>query len=309
MRTEIAILEFPVSLFTDLDKPAEVIIGVSKVEPTALPADVRARVGNNAVFDFNLSVGGKNITEFGANHVRITFPYSLKDGEKPGQVVIYYIADNGSLEVIKNGRYNSKTGMMEFKAKHFSKYAAVPVTVSFADLHQASWAADSIAALAARSIVKGASVESFLPKKDVTRAEYVQMLVQTLDLQADGTGESFSDVKADAWYESSIITAQAFAIINGKEDGTFGVNEKISRQDMAVMTYRALEAAGVTLELSNGDERFADESAISSYAREAVTAMQKAGIINGMPSGEYAPYESANRAQAAVILYRILNQI
>lgn len=310
VRTEIATLEFPVSLFTDSDKPAEVVIEVSKVEPSALPADVRAKVGTNLVLDFNLSVGGKKISGFGANEaVRIAYPYTLNDGEKPGQVVIYYIADNGSLEVIKNGRYNPATGMVEFKAKHFSKYAAVPVTVSFADLGQAPWAADSIAALAARSIVKGVSVDSFLPNKDVTRAEFVQMLVQALDLQADGTGESFRDVKAGAWYEQSIITAQALGIVYGKEDGTFGVNERISRQDMAVMTYRAIAAAGVALEPADDAGRFADEAAIASYAREAVTAMQRAGIINGMPNGAFAPDATANRAQAAVILYQLLNLI
>jgi endo-1,4-beta-xylanase len=135
------------------------------------------------------------------------------------------------------------------------------------------------------------------------------MLVQTLDLQANGTSQAFSDVKEGAWYDQSITTAQALGIVFGKEDGSFGVNDKISRQDMAVMTYRALEAAGLTLANSHEAVTYSDEAAISTYAQEAVTAMQQSGVINGFPKGDFDPKATANRAQAAVILYKLLNQI
>ncbi|MEV5025397.1 endo-1,4-beta-xylanase [Paenibacillus sp. LPE1-1-1.1] len=308
--TGLAKLELPSSLFAGSDQTADVALSVSKVDPAKLSEEVRSKVGNNAVLDFNLSVGGEQISQFGADQaIHVSIPYTLKPGENAGAVVIYYISDSGSLEVIKNGRYIPASGTVEFDAKHFSKYAAADVQVSFTDLDQAAWAKDSISALAARDIVKGLSAESFAPKKDVTRAEFVQMLVQTLALQADGANQPFSDVQEGKWYSVAIAAAYQLGIVKGKQDGTFGVQDLITREDMAVMTHRALSAAGLTLNRDNVSKVFADSASIADYARESVSAMQQSGIINGMPDGSFAPKAAANRAQAAVILDQLLHLI
>ncbi|QJD84616.1 endo-1,4-beta-xylanase [Cohnella herbarum] len=301
-------LELPSSLFTGSDQKADIEISVSKVDPSSLPGGIRGQVGDNAVFDFNLSVGGKRISDFGANQgVQVSIPYTLKPGENPEQVVIYYISDSGSLEVIKNARYNPVTKAVEFTAKHFSKYAAAFVQVEFTDLDQSAWAKTSIAALAARGIVKGVSAKSFAPNKEVTRAEFVQMLVQTLDLHAKNTGKSFSDVKEGQWYYDAIMSAHQLGIVKGKQDGSFGIQEKISRQDMVVMTYRALSAAGLKLQPIKEAAAFSDAKVIAGYAQESVAAMQRAGIVEGMADNKFAPMATANRAQAAVILNQLLS--
>ncbi|WP_239619073.1 endo-1,4-beta-xylanase [Cohnella mopanensis] len=303
-------LELPSSLFTDSNQTADVEISVSKVDPSSLPEGIRSKVGDNAVFDFNLSVGGKRISDFGANKaVLVSIPYTLKPGENPGQVVIYYISDNGSLEIIKNAHYNPAKGAVEFKAKHFSKYAAVMVQVKFNDLNQTASAKISISALAARDIVKGVSADSFAPKKKVTRAEFVQMLVRTLDLRAKDGSNPFNDVKKGEWYYDTVMTAHQLGIVKGKKDGSFGVQEEISRQDMIVMTYRALAAAELTLQPTKEATAFPDAKAIADYAQEAVSAMQQAGIIKGLADNSFAPKATANRAQAAEILYQLLIQI
>ncbi|HHW00656.1 MAG TPA: S-layer homology domain-containing protein, partial [Clostridiaceae bacterium] len=53
---------------------------------------------------------------------------------------------------------------------------------------------------------------------------------------------------------------------------------------------------------------FTDEAEISGYAKEAVAAIQKAGIIKGTGDGRFAPKNNATRAEAAVIIYRLLNR-
>jgi endo-1,4-beta-xylanase len=306
----LAKFELPSSLFANSAQTGDVELSVSKVDVTALPEEVRSKVGDNVVYDFNLSVGGERISQFGANQaVQVAIPYTLKPGENQGQVVIYYISDNGNLEVIKNGHYNPATGMVEFKTNHFSKYAAVLVRVSFADLDQTAWAKDSISSLSARGIVKGVSAESFAPKKEITRAEFVKMLVRTLDLQANNTSNPFGDVKEGERYYEAITTAHQLGIVYGKKDGSFGVQVKISRQDMAVITYRALAVAGLKLEPTKVAAAFADATVIANYAQEAVAALQQSGIINGMADGKFAPKDTANRTEAAVILYQLLIQI
>lgn len=91
------------------------------------------------------------------------------------------------------------------------------------------------------------------------------------------------------------------------EDGSFGMHETISRQDLAVMLYRV--AGAMNLEwgasASVAVPPFADQSDIAGYASGAVAAMQRHGIIEGMGDGVFAPRGLATRAQASAILYRM----
>jgi hypothetical protein len=74
------------------------------------------------------------------------------------------------------------------------------------------------------------------------------------------------------------------------------------------MAYRALQI--VQLELAEGTtDRFADYARVAEYAQDAVAAMQAAGIIHGMGNGEFASEAHATRAQAAMIIYNLLNQL
>ncbi|TYQ18353.1 UNVERIFIED_CONTAM: endo-1,4-beta-xylanase [Acetivibrio alkalicellulosi] len=305
----IAKIELPVSLFTDFEEDANIELKVSIADADSLTEDVKNIVGTNTVYSFNLSVDGKDLSQLEQNQkVKVSFNYSIETGLNKGQVVLYYIDENGNFEVVKNGRYNN--GMIQFKTKYFGNYVAIPAKISLADMDKTPWAKDSIIALAARNIVKGVSADSFDPLKNVTRAEFVQMLVNTFDLVSEGTGENpFTDVESGAWYEQAIITAYELGVVKGNTDGSFGVNDEISRQDMAVMTFNTLKAVGITLTNTTQAIDFADGDQIAGYAKEAVAAMQKAGIISGMPNGDFAPLATANRAQAAVVLYKLLDEL
>ena len=294
VNTDATSVELPVSFFENSEDDAVILLGVTKAD--------------NNVYEFYLSVGDKKIKQFDKNQkVNISFNYTLDANINPGQVVVSYIDDSGNSKVIRNGYYSN--GKVQFKAESFGKFTADPVDVTLNDLDQTSWAKDAIIALAARGIIKGVSEDSFAPLKNVTRAEFAQMLVNTFNLESDGQDNPFSDVEAGAWYENAIITAYELGVVKGRPDGTFGVNDQISRQDMAVMTFNTLKTVGITLELKEAAVDFKDDSEIAGYAKEAVKTMQQAGIIRGMETGEFAPLANANRAQAAVILYKLLNEL
>ena len=57
------------------------------------------------------------------------------------------------------------------------------------------------------------------------------------------------------------------------------------------------------------EQYFSDNNTISDYAQEAVAKMQKAGVISGMGDGNFAPTETANRAQAAVVISNLIDAI
>jgi len=223
--------------------------------------------------------------------------------------VVYYIDDNGNIQVVTNGRYNPETGMVEFKPLHLSMYTAVYNDVAFSDISNVKWAVEAIESLAARGVISGLGDGTFRPNNKVTRAEFIKMLMIALELESEEAECTFSDVEEGAWYYEPIAVAQKLGIVSGKGDGTFGVNDEILRQDMAVMIYRAARLIGIELGDSIDAEPFTDEAEISGYAKEAVVAMQKAGIINGMGDGRFAPKNNATRAEAAVIIYKLFEKI
>ncbi|WP_430082480.1 S-layer homology domain-containing protein [Paenibacillus ferrarius] len=294
------------TLDTDYLKPgsSNVQLQVAKVEPASLPADAAALVGNHPVYELNLKVDGEKAANLDGK-VTVGFPYELQPGEDPNGIVVYYIDGSGQTQVVKNGKWNSATGKVEFKPAHFSLYAAAYVSVSFNDLSGAAWAKDSIVKLASRGIVDGVSDHAFNPNAHVTRAEFVKMLMQAFDL-ADATAtSSLTDVQADAWYASSIAAAQKLGIVQGKADGSFGVNDEITREDMSVLIYRVSELLRVKLGGTSTGGAFADQANISPYAVKAVEQMKASGIVNGVDGGKFAPQDAANRAQAAVIIDRL----
>lgn len=281
-------------------------LSISQLQSNELTEEIRKQVGEAVVYDFNLFVGDQKISEFsgGKHAVEVTLPYTLKSGEKPGNVVVYYISEDGKLEVIRNAKYDEMTGLVTFKTNHFSYYASQYVSSQFTDLQQAAWAVDPIEALAARGVIDGYENGSFKPNAKVTRAAFVKMLMLALELEDNEASSSFSDVQPGVWYASSIAAAEKLGIVKGKSDGSFGVNELISRQDMAVMAHRAAELIELKL-TAGGGTAFADQSYIAAYAAQAVQEMQAAGILNGMANNNFEPNGDSTRAQAAKVIYSI----
>ncbi|WP_169088394.1 chitobiase/beta-hexosaminidase C-terminal domain-containing protein [Paenibacillus sp. PL91] len=280
-------------------------LSVSLIDKATLPASVQTIIGQNEVFDFNLTIDGKKQSDFGSNRIDIALPYQLKDGENANHIVVYYINDKGELEIVKNGRFNPETGSVEFSAKHFSKYAIATVNVSFSDTSSVAWAKDAIEALAARQAINGIGEGKFNPNGRVTRAEFIAMLVRTFDLQSDNPTTSLKDVAPGAWYYEAVASAQQLGIVKGKADGSFGINDQITRQEMAVMVYRAASLVGEPLTPDSASEGFSDQKEISAFALEAVSAMQKEGLIKGLDNNKYAPLSHSTRAQAATIIHRL----
>lgn len=169
----------------------------------------------------------------------------------------------------------------------------------FPDLDSVPWAKEAVTALAEAEIVNGMDSGNFEPNLNVTREQFISMLVKALDINAKNVELDFMDVNTDSWYYSAVAAAYANGIINGKDDGSLGIGENITREDMAVMAYRALKLSG------NEACTFKDSEDISEYARDAVGTMSKLGIINGFDDNTFGPKSHATRAQAAKIVYEI----
>ena len=173
----------------------------------------------------------------------------------------------------------------------------------FQDLDSVEWARTAINGLAMRGMISGRDQYTFDPNANITRAEYCQILMGAINA-LNAIGEStFSDVPSTAWYYNAVSVASQLGIVSGYGDGNFGPNDLITRQDMALMTYKTAKIMNKSLEPVNAEITFEDSHEISDYAFEAVMTLQKAGIINGMTDTTFEPHSNATRAQSAKVIF------
>ncbi len=284
-------------------------LNINKIDNSKLSQEVKDIINQSTVYDFTMMIGTRTISNFeNVGQVAVSIKYDLKSGENAEKVILYYLNDEGKPEIVMNARYDEKTGKITFIPKHFSKYAAVHSKVTFSDIEKPTWAKVKIEALAAREIVAGVGNSKFNPYGNVTRAEFIQMLMKAFELNDSSATTEFTDVKAGAWYYNSIATAQKLGIVSGKLDGSFGVKDQISRQDMAVMLYKTAKIAKINL-ASASVVQFTDKGQISEYAVEAVEAVQKAGIVSGVGDGIFAPKNKSTRAEASAIIYNLFSTV
>ena len=188
----------------------------------------------------------------------------------------------------------------------YSTYHTVQPTETpfpFTDVPESRWSYPYIQQLYDAGVVSGTSATTFEPTANVTRAQFVTMLagLQGADVSAY-TSDKFSDVPAGAWYAPYVNWAAENGVVHGVSDTAFAPDAEISRQDMAAMLYRYAGQFGIQLGTGNPAITFTDEADIADYALPAVEALQRAGIISGMPDGSFRPRDTATREQACVTL-------
>ncbi len=177
--------------------------------------------------------------------------------------------------------------------------------VTFSDLGQATWAEESIKAMAEKGILEGKGDGKFYPNETVTREQFVKIIVEAFDLFDASATADFADVQTERWSYGHIASAYNAGVITGVGGASFNAGGTMTRQDMAVIIYRVAEMAGLSYKGSSAV--FTDNSSIAGYAKEAVGALYNAGIINGTGNNRYSPLDAVTRAQAAKIVYELLN--
>lgn len=212
----------------------------------------------------------------------------------------------GSTAVQSDTTNNNSTAQVPslLQAPDVNYFTGGEKNVVFEDIDDVSWAKSAIEALYRAGIVSGKAERIYAPHENVTRAEFVTMLVKTFGLTSDNKTNNFSDVNESDWYYDSVNIAVGNGIISGIREDYFGANENITRQDIAVMSIRLWNVVEKQM-TGNFRVSFTDLDEISDYALDAVTSMTEAGVISGMDTGEFAPKANATRAQAAVIIYRL----
>lgn|GEM_PF-2904037 len=157
------------------------------------------------------------------------------------------------------------------------------------------WAQSQIEYLTAQDIISGYPDGTFKPDQTITRAEFAVIIVNAFKLEAVN-GEDFTDT-AGHWAKDYIATASSNGIVNGYGNGSFGPDDLITREQMAVMIVRAAKLDSVAT-----GTVFTDDDKISSWAVSSVNTASSNEIISGYPDNSFRPQGSTTRAEAAVVI-------
>ncbi|MBD0382791.1 pectinesterase family protein [Paenibacillus sedimenti] len=263
---------------------------------------------SNAVdFQLTASANGKSVSIHDFSGIYVSRSINVNRIISPVKsTVVLYDPTSGSMTFVP-ATFKPVGGATEVTMKRpgNSIYIIVNSAKSFKDL-DGHWAKPDVELLASKLVVNGMTDTAFVPLNPITRAEFAALLVRALGLPKE-MNAAYSDVNENDWYAGAVAAAAEAGIINGFEDGTFKPNAYITREQAAVMIARALEKAGKKpASGGKGVTVFTDNQEISSYAKDAVSAVVNAGIINGMTDHTFVPDANASRAEAAVLLKRLL---
>ena len=167
------------------------------------------------------------------------------------------------------------------------------------------WAIDAFIYLYNRGIMVGDGERHVRPNENVTREEFVKLLVTSFGYDMNVPSAGFEDVYADTWYAPYVNAAYHAGVVLGVSDTEFGTGQNITRQDMCVLIYRAMEKAGKELAVGS-ISGYTDAGLIADYAQDAIGAMTEAGILSGTDGGRFEPLGFATRAQAARVIYLVI---
>jgi hypothetical protein len=285
-------------------------ITIAQGDKSGLPDEVKATVGDRPIVQLTLTLDG---TQTDWNNpdalVTVSIPYTpiAEELADPEHIVVWYIDGSGNVVSVPNGRYDPATGTVTFTTTHFSCYAVAYVHKTFSDLSSVEWARKSIEIMASKGIINGTGANTYLPAANITRADYLVLLIKTLGLTADANS-NFDDVEAGAYYYEALGSAKKLGIAAGSGNNRFNPRGNISRQDMMVLTARALEKIKRLEAVDNNAvlDKFSDKEDISGYAVKSLATLVKEGLVAGSGDKLY-PRAQTTRAEAAAFLHRIYN--
>ncbi len=280
---------------------------------------------NNEVLKNIANVNGKNITIVTENKegkMRLSIKVDDKiidhiDGGITGIVrtpntnsgtVAQLINEDGIGTIIKYSY--ARNDEMIIPLNGSSTIEIVDNAVNFTDIQNHSMK-NSVDFISARNLFMGTSENTFSPDISMTRGMVVTVLGRLNNISSNNTKDSrFYDVPKDRYCAPYVNWAEQNNIINGVSDNAFAPEEPITREQLAVIISNYIKFTKLKMtEVTNDLTPFADQKSISSYAREGIKTIQRAGIIFGKDNNYFDPQGKATRVQVAAILERLIRNI
>lgn len=280
-----------------------------------LSTEAEALIGMRPLYNITLSYdkNGKieYITKLNKGKAALSIPYMPDKGERTGYLFAVYVDSSGDALLIADSAYDTDSKSIIFTTNHFSVYGVgyKPMAADFTDTAQ-HWAKESIDYAVGRDILSGTSTTTVSPDKTMGLGMLAKALGRLADADVTGyTTSSFTDIKWDSCFLPYIEWAYKNRIIDSIEADRFASDKAVTREEFAMILINYARAKGYIIPINREAVAFADSSSISNPAKNAVKAMQQAGIMIGDKNNKFNPQAGITRAEVAVALNRYVKLI
>lgn len=283
-------------------KDGEALTGAASARHSATVA------AQSDILNVRLSVVGKEGGEKLPDHLAdpVTLTFIIEGDIDPDSIGVYRIDDSGVLSYI-GGTIRGDSIVAEVSES--GRYAVLEFHKAYSDVPSGHWASKAIKRLTTMLIAQGVGEDRFAPQKVTTRAEFVSYVVRVLGLEEAKTDLGrFSDVASDSWYAAAIETAFQAGIVSGTSGAAFAPEAAVTREQMAVILYRAYEHKHGSSKDPVAGGGFADQDTISPWAADAVSAAQGLDLVRGRGNDQFVPQANLTRAEAVQAILNLLEK-
>ena len=312
LNTGVVDITFDLAALQEIQKQATGDITLTAVRETGLAGDALAAVGSRPAYRLTVNYTGADgkaatVQSFGAGRVTVGLAYKPAATEQTGGLYLVYSADGKGAEWLYQSSYDRNSGNVIGSVGHFSVYAVGHRPApAFTDTVN-HWAKADIDFVVSRGLLAGTGDATFTPDGTTTRGMFVVALGRLAGIDPAAYPSSrFNDVATTAYYAPYVEWAASKGIVSGTGDKTFSPDATITREQMAAIMQRYADKLGYTLPVAREAEIFADEGQITSGMKNAVQAIQQAGIMSGKGNNRFGPKDTATRAEAATVLRRFV---
>ena len=185
----------------------------------------------------------------------------------------------------------------------------VSLELPFRDVRPEDWFYADVRYVYEAGLMNGTAEGLFSPDLFTTRAMIVTVLWRLSGSPVVNYYMPFADVDQASWYAEAVRWAASCGIVTGYDNGNFGPNDPITREQLAAILYRcaAYRQEDTSIGADTNILSFTDAASVSEYAVPALQWACGAGILQGA-DGALLPTHPATRAQTAAILHRFCQQ-
>ena len=169
-----------------------------------------------------------------------------------------------------------------------------------------AWAQEGVAAAQDAGLMPSA-LEARSAKGEITRAEFCGIAVNAYKAVSGKAVFASGKRPFRDCDDPYVVAAYELGLVSGRGSGVFDPDASIERQDLCVMLYNILDAAGIDAPAIAGDacvEDYPDVPDIKDYAVDAMVTMVVNGISAPDTNPVLAPDGTATREQALIMANR-----
>lgn len=175
---------------------------------------------------------------------------------------------------------------------------------SHPDVNPGDWYYGYVTYVDQKGIMTGYADGRFGPGDDLTRGQFATILYRMEGSPKAPFDGKFPDVRPDAFYAGPIAWASQSKAITGYDNGNFGPDDRITREQVATILHRYQTQVKAGDGTARGDlNAFPDAAKVSPFAKDGILWSLGSKLITG-DQGNVNPQGNASRAQIAAILQR-----